>query len=480
MINYCFDYDLFDETFKIKDKNSNMNLKHHTRNMFKLFPYLTSGKKISPIDLYPEEIVCEFVKTILNIECKLPNFDEITNSIDVEIEEEYEGYFKNIISNIFFNDGNFKANNIALYKFHSFSSQKDVPYREVISSSEISLIKDLCEFLVSVFDVDEEVKICLKKAMENYEPNVLESLMIDVLGKYVNNTDGKRENYFVIHSETAKKFKEDLLFMLENGMTDYSNFINLISIYYLNYVAQTCFILNRFCNVDRSESMKLYFGLDWEKISLNRDCCKNGWKLIKPLIENMFSHAVTLEILNQITDSTVKYDYIKLGQLAKSDKTLDIQLANEINKATLYYVSKIKDCPQLSEVEKIQYGTQTETEIQYLFSCIKEQFVNTSRHRAQEKYAEKFELFCKTRWLKNRRKAGLVLNLTEQDIIFLTKISIKNQSKIRLNLLFVEFEKRGISLDNTSKEMLTQYFSQLNLIDKKSDSGDAQYVKQIL
>ena len=38
----------------------------------------------------------------------------------------------------------------------------------------------------------------------------------------------------------------------------------------------------------------------------------------------------------------------------------------------------------------------------------------------------------------------------------------------------------GIFLDNTSKEYLQEFFTKLNLIDKKSDSGDAQYVKRIL
>ena len=43
-----------------------------------------------------------------------------------------------------------------------------------------------------------------------------------------------------------------------------------------------------------------------------------------------------------------------------------------------------------------------------------------------------------------------------------------------------EYEFRGIYLDNSSKEYLQEFFTKLNLIDKKSDSGDAQYVKRIL
>lgn len=108
------------------------------------------------------------------------------------------------------------------------------------------------------------------------------------------------------------------------------------------------------------------------------------------------------------------------------------------------------------------------------------QFLNTERKRANQFYNEKFSEFCKSRWVKNRKKSGLVLNLTERDVIFLTKICLRNEEKIRLVDLYKEYERRGLYLDNTSKEYLQEFFTKLNLIDKKSDSGDAQYVKRIL
>jgi len=46
--------------------------------------------------------------------------------------------------------------------------------------------------------------------------------------------------------------------------------------------------------------------------------------------------------------------------------------------------------------------------------------------------------------------------------------------------MFIEYQNRGVFLDNTSKELLQEYFAKLNIIDKKSDSGDAQYVRRIL
>ena len=74
----------------------------------------------------------------------------------------------------------------------------------------------------------------------------------------------------------------------------------------------------------------------------------------------------------------------------------------------------------------------------------------------------------------------MMLNLSEETLIFLTKLCIKNQEQMRLKDVFREMELRGVYLDNQSKEQAAIYYEKLNLIEKKSDSGDAKYVKRIL
>ena len=70
--------------------------------------------------------------------------------------------------------------------------------------------------------------------------------------------------------------------------------------------------------------------------------------------------------------------------------------------------------------------------------------------------------------------------MTEDDIILMTKICIKDRGKLKLNNLFEEFEKIGLSFDRDSKMKIIQLYEKLNLLEKKSDSGDAQYVRSVL
>ena len=89
------------------------------------------------------------------------------------------------------------------------------------------------------------------------------------------------------------------------------------------------------------------------------------------------------------------------------------------------------------------------------------------------------EEFAKKYFLKRRGSYGYVLNMNRDMLLMITALCVKDR-KIKLNHLFREYEKRGIFFDKYSKEEVVNFLTKLNLIDKKSDSGDAQYVKPVL
>ena len=73
-----------------------------------------------------------------------------------------------------------------------------------------------------------------------------------------------------------------------------------------------------------------------------------------------------------------------------------------------------------------------------------------------------------------------MLNITEEFLIFLTKLAVGDQEKNSLKEVFRQFELRGVFLDRSSKDEVVQFYTKLNLLEKKSDSGDAQYVRRVL
>ena len=415
-----------------------------------------------------EDIVSAFFRKIQGKKTEPVDFDSLSEAIleEIEIDDEDINYFKDMLQSIFFVGNDFVANNLGLYPYQTVSNNKSA--------------ENLALFLYSVLGLSEEDHEAVETAKGQYHFNVLEDMVIQTMENKKISESEEKESYFRIKADIQKKFRNDFRFMLNTGMTSLEDFSNLFSVYYFYYVSQTCISLDRFCDGTRDDTVEFYYALDWEKVSKNRMCCSSGWDRLQSSINHMFSHAITLEIINQ-TDSDAKWDYIAFREYLEQFPNEDHQIAEEIKKAEDVYCSYVGDYKRFDEVEYSKAANnETEKAIRHLFKCVEAQFLNTERKRANQFYNEKFSEFCKYRWVKNRKKSGLVLNLTERDIIFLTKISLRNEEKIRLNDLYKAYEFRGIYLDNSSKEYLQEFFTKLNLIDKKSDSGDAQYVKRIL
>ncbi len=473
-MNYEFSVEAFHSNFNWKPLNEknpdSYRITHNPNRRFSLFPYKATTKKSSPIVTDMKEVLGDFIKFTLGAETPNTDFQELMEIVreEVQVNDEDLESLSQLIYDLFYEDNQFIANNIGLYAYKGASSNKS--------------IEDLAVFFKSVFNMGEADIDCIQKAMEDYPYNALENLIKDCLStSYSNEVNNSQKRYFTVFEDASYKFKNDFRFMLKNGMSNADDMADLLSLYYLYYTSQTCILLDHFGEGEsRTEQAKLFFALDWEKVSVNRECCKGGWKLLSENVSHIFYHAVTLELLNQIENSSIVYDYKRLSDYVELGKLNDHAVALEIKKIEKEYTDAIGDYKKFSEISERDGKNETDSAIRHLYDCVQAQFINTTRTRASAAYVEKLTEFYKNRWLKNRKKAGLVLNLTERDIIFLTKISIQNKDRIRLIDLFKEYEKRGIYLDNTSKGLLQEFFTRLNLLDKKSDSGDAQYVKRIL
>lgn len=469
MTNYSFNEALFKKIFSVKDDKpeNTYRLNHTTDKCFKLFPYKATPKTASPIVYDLGDCISEFFRSVLEISTEPVDYERLCNKLkdNIDIEDDDIEMFRDIISSLFFKNGNFYAYNIGLYPYQTVADNK--------SSERIA------EFLYCVLGLDNTDKENIKAAGDKYSFNVLERMVVDSIETQNIEPKMRTEKYYQIINSIQKQFKADFAFMLSSGMTSVEDLTNVLSFYYFYYVSQTCLTLDQFGNGNREQIQPLYFALDWEKVSKNRKCCEEGWTKLQNNISQMFSHAITLEIINQ-NESAEMFDYIDFKSIAASSDESDLKIADEIKRAESIYVSYIGDCPQIMDIPSEKGANRTDGAIRHLFRCINTQFAETDRKRASQFYSEKFSEFCKARFVKNRKKSGLTLNLTERDIIFLTKLAIQHDEKIRLNDLYKEYESRGIYLDYTSKSLLQDFFTKLNLIDKKSDSGDAQYVKRIL
>lgn len=463
-MDYVLSVEQFNDTFAVKENGT--KLKHFSGKRFKLFPFITHPNSIAIMEL--SCLVGRFLCQIEGISPKALPVGELVDKLkeDTELEPGTENLFYEVISHLFFdNKGNLRPTNLQMLE--------QVPCEE---SSE----KRIAEYLVDVLGDKSVLKMQIEEAKRNLlqKCNVIERL---VLSKLEAKEDPiKSTPYFRITNAVQNKFEADFEFVLESQNRTRDYLIPLLEFYYFTYTAQACLQLNRFFDGERESNIPLYFCLEWEKTSQSRSCFTEGWIQLQSAIEKIFAHAVTLEILNQTEEHHRPVDYIILGELAQQSPEDDSKIARQIEMLTECYRNAIPDCPEMIELQKNKsLQGETATEVRFLFESVKTQFENTGRERAYTSYARKFESYCH-KYLKNRGRSGMMLNLSEETLILLTKICIKDQEQMRLNDVFGAFENRGVFLDNISKEQIASYYEMLNLIEKKSDSGDAKYVKRIL
>ena len=81
--------------------------------------------------------------------------------------------------------------------------------------------------------------------------------------------------------------------------------------------------------------------------------------------------------------------------------------------------------------------------------------------------------------LFEKRKDYSVLTLDEEMLLFLVAMMAKDE-RIRMEDLYHRFREYGIDFSFRTKENISDYLQKLNLLERKSDSGEAQYVRVIL
>lgn len=272
-----------------------------------------------------------------------------------------------------------------------------------------------------------------------------------------------------------KTFIEDVKNLSSNPGFLIQNLSDLFVHYCLIAMSQIVLQTNKFTNFDESNLHKIVFILQSERASKWRDSYISGFAMMKDQIKEFFAHEHTLNIvgLNNFSNNRnwFYHDYKKYFE----------ELGPEAQKEF------IQSIYQWINEEYAKYWEQSE-QIEYSGQNLDEAFRNlydvvrkNVKEEINSRYPKAFTAFLTRFYRKNGGSLGTILSLNIKQLLLLVAVSVGPKgNRIELNNLWKEFEKRGVALDHISKDEVVQILDNLNYLDKKSDSGDAQYVKSIL
>lgn len=457
----------FDEirtNFKFKDKpiQGELGLQHNRGAKYNLLPYVANEKTL--VSEF-SGVVGAFSRIICDKELSEKFNAEYFIEEVVEQVADFKGnmskeYFKDIIKTMFINDDE-------LVDF-------DIKTINYIPSTKADI--RIATFLYSVL-MDEDLKKDIKKHYDRDVENIIYKLVLKSLPELKDNETSMGE-YNCYLPYVREKFIEDFKFIIKNEELYKDSIKRFLEYYYMYYVSQLVMKLNNFDHADLNKPDALYYTLDWERTSKTRTAYQFGLEKIKSSIKSLFSHAVVLELLNhnQIGEA------LSYKDLAEIFNNIDENEINqELSELINLYKNQVRDVPW-NDFKFTDKATETNgfEKVYELFNVVSYQFEKSLRSRANESYSNWYLRFLQKNFAKRRGQLGYNLNMTEDDIILMTKICIKDKGRIKLNNLMKEFEQRGIFFDMESHKKIVQLYEKLNLLEKKSDSGDAQYVRSIL
>ena len=454
---------LYLNMLQMKFKRDERKVTHNNFKLSPLLPFQTRHPERVKFDNGFKTILGEFTRIELN-KSLIEDFDvnqiifDIINNPSVDADGE-EKFLEKLLKEYLFTENNeLNILNPYLFSYIPLSDNKQ-------SIGE----KDIALFLRDIFCQDNE------ELIKFFEKDKSPHAVINLILSNIPELDDKVTpvKYKPVLNNIVELFNEDI-----NYAINYENFLindisNIFAYYYFFYISQLVLKLNNDVTKPLNEVEPLYYLVDKDNAHPNRKTLKGyGWDLLKYKSYNL---AAWISVVDQLNILFGLDDYLLLGDIYDEFDRLSLQNQEEFIK---YFKMWINDYRGARGLDELILPNDFMELVKILYESLNDEKgigveIRTSR------YPLNLEEIARAFFVKRGGPHGLVLNITREMLLTLTTLCIKDKP-IKLKQLYKEYEKRGLFFDLESKEKIEMFLTKLNLIDKKSDSGDAKYVRPIL
>lgn len=291
--------------------------------------------------------------------------------------------------------------------------------------------------------------------------------------------DVKRKDYIVLPF-IRNSFKNDLQWMLEQEEAVKIKYLHHLLHFYACYAVTQAIV--RISAKDRNSCdapVPFYFILNSERASVNHDAVVRGWSyhIPKSTLDKLYGKSQALDILNSVLGGNVGFYNNVLEKLNETEFEDNRVLCNEL---LFKYQEEKRDVfnhrtSESGSIEEIEIDVHSYDEfintLEYLCTGLQSpSYVSRMRKKVID--------LLSVRFLQSRR-GNFVLTIDNEMLTFLIALFTKSK-KTKLEDMYKLFNNYGIYFNRGSRLAIEEYLLKLNLLDRKSDSGEAQYVTVVL
>ena len=381
--------------------------------------------------------------------------------------------FVRMMRDIMFVNGNLNITDSAFIKYLPL-----VPNDERISMKDRKKYNDgqrkLANYLYSM--LSDEMQI----SGHSKTPDLFSKILQEALTPFCGFSDDLKERDYIVLPYIKKSFEEDLCWMLEQEESVKVKYLHLLLHFYACYaVTQAIVRITAKDKQSEDEPAPFYFILNSERASVNHDAVVRGWsyQIPKSSLDKLYGKSQALDILNSVLGSNVGFYNNIRKVLYQTDFEDNRELCNKL--LSKYQEEKRevfnRRSSESGSIEEIEIDVHSYDEF---ISTLELLCTGLQSPSYISRMRKKVIDLLSVRFLQSRR-GNFVLVLDNEMLTFLVALFTKSK-KTKLENLYKLFNKYGIYFNRGSRLAIEEYLLKLNLLDRKSDSGEAQYVTVIL
>ena len=388
--------------------------------------------------------------------------------------------FNDIMRDLMYDQNNFVPIDSTFLKY--------IPVDSIVKNNKLTTSKygdgqkKLADYIFSMYNS------VIKLEDSSSRNNLFSKSIKDALNNKVANASSNTSDYYILPF-VKMQFSRDIQWFLKKQDYVILKYIDLLLYFYACYsVIQTSLKLDLKKiseSLDQPEDM--YYILNSESASKKRDVVLQGWtsKMSNQYLQKLFGRIQAIDILNFIlTDE----DNEIIG--------LYPDILKKLNEKP--FAEEKENCEMLLKIykdRKIELINNRKTSKKIIPSSLPDVEVNS-----YDEFLNKFEFFCKqlisseyegkmlnrvnnlmkVRLLQTRQGRGSSVLVLDEDMLTFLIAMVTKEERCKLKDMYDKFKEYGIRFDLHTRQAIEEQLLKLNILERKSDSGEAQYVRIVL
>lgn len=444
-----------------------------------LFPFTTNNEN----DFYDKN--CSllstagafFRKLCGDADLTINNFEELKNYarsylIDQEnMAEESADAYLDILRDVFYQEKAISVTNSSLLKYVPLIPREEKKY----SNGHQKFAQYLCSL-----NGEKDAFAGEKRNREDLFTQTLREALqaAKQQGKGRKGDGGSR---FMISRGIREKFHEDYSWLMQQKETDIVKYLPLLFHFYIciSFIQTVSCVLNGGSLHSQESPAQFFMVLNSERVSMNHKAIGIWEQLMgHAQLEQLFGKVQALDILNCLLSGD-GVDNVGLVPeiLEKLEEFPFAETKDELEDVLrFYYEKKTGTLKGRNDDFYKKYVTDDFTVCSYhdFVAKLQRLCVKLTPKEYRKKVPARFNALFKMRFVQTRR--GRTLPVLDNEMLIFLMILATRGKRTKLQSAYNEIQKYGIYFNQNTKLCIEEYLLKMNLLERKSDSGEAKFV----